>query len=476
MRDQIVVRSCLWAACWALLVSLALPGCASRREQLERVAKDWCETIRASQVIPVYPPTADLLPGDMFLVDRPVREQHTEWEEKGFLALPFELPRLAHTDRSDRYLARRWGMFHTDDAPEGAVRKAPPAAFPSYSFSVANGGSFDLALPVQGVPVGLSALATSNANGTISMKDVQTYALDQLELGRAVREYWNGASGEAKQRQDLLREFKRSVGYGPLYVRAVNRVYGVRTFNITISSASSRGASASAGAGSPASLAVDAARADPTTSAAEQLNETSRNLGTAADGSTNALTDDATLGVHTQFVAASARSVSLVDTFDEPIVVGYLALDFPVGNDGSLGLPVPTFDVLDRGVDPEVARRGASTRWQAELEDERALLEGRGLDPSVLARVYERAARTLGVRPRIAFENAMRAEPENPREAFLQAVRQLMERDAQAGTWETERVYREATRALRNAIVWTDLEPEGADDAPPATQSDGGEG
>ena len=60
-------------------------GCpATRQAQLEGVAKDWCATIRASQVIPVYPPTADLLPGDMFLVDRPVRDAFREgsghWE------------------------------------------------------------------------------------------------------------------------------------------------------------------------------------------------------------------------------------------------------------------------------------------------------------------------------------------------------------------------------------------------------------
>jgi len=57
--------------CSIYLALVCIPvSCASweRQHQLERVAKDWCLTIRASQVIPVYPLTEDLQPGDVFLV------------------------------------------------------------------------------------------------------------------------------------------------------------------------------------------------------------------------------------------------------------------------------------------------------------------------------------------------------------------------------------------------------------------------
>jgi len=42
-------------------------GCASSETQVQKAAKDWCMTIRGSQVIPVYPLTEDIQPGDIFL-------------------------------------------------------------------------------------------------------------------------------------------------------------------------------------------------------------------------------------------------------------------------------------------------------------------------------------------------------------------------------------------------------------------------
>lgn len=46
-------RPLLLLACLIFL----LPACASRDAQLHRVTNNWCETIRASQVVPIYPLT-----------------------------------------------------------------------------------------------------------------------------------------------------------------------------------------------------------------------------------------------------------------------------------------------------------------------------------------------------------------------------------------------------------------------------------
>lgn len=86
---------------WAMIVAFAAiaSGCAQdmKRESLEAVAKDWCMTIRASRVIPVYPLTEDLQPGDIFLVQLPVKRQHEIYEQKGFLPLDNHLHRLTFT-------------------------------------------------------------------------------------------------------------------------------------------------------------------------------------------------------------------------------------------------------------------------------------------------------------------------------------------------------------------------------------------
>ena len=71
------------------LAVLLVTGCnslpRSKDQELEQVAKDWSMTIRASQVIPVYPLTEDLQPGDVFLVQVPVEQQQQVYKEKGFL-------------------------------------------------------------------------------------------------------------------------------------------------------------------------------------------------------------------------------------------------------------------------------------------------------------------------------------------------------------------------------------------------------
>ena len=44
-------------------------------------------TIRGSQVIPVYPLTEDIQPGDVFLVQLPIDQQQKLYQQNGFLPL-----------------------------------------------------------------------------------------------------------------------------------------------------------------------------------------------------------------------------------------------------------------------------------------------------------------------------------------------------------------------------------------------------
>ena len=66
--------------------------------------------IRASQVIPVYPLTEDLQPGDVLLVRTPIEEQAKLYKKKGFLPLDQHLVRLytkgSTNDFYDFYNAR----------------------------------------------------------------------------------------------------------------------------------------------------------------------------------------------------------------------------------------------------------------------------------------------------------------------------------------------------------------------------------
>jgi len=77
-----------------LMGAVVLSSCASTSKDLSKVAKDWCLTIRASQVLPIYPLSEDIQPGDVFLVRTPGDEQHKEYEANGFFVLDKMLVRL----------------------------------------------------------------------------------------------------------------------------------------------------------------------------------------------------------------------------------------------------------------------------------------------------------------------------------------------------------------------------------------------
>src|SRR3954467_1997042 len=90
----------------ALLVFSA--GCDAlhkrdKKKQLSEVARDWCQTITASQVMPVYPLTEDLQPGDVFLVSMSVEEQRKRFDARGFLPLDHHLARLTPAGYADFY-------------------------------------------------------------------------------------------------------------------------------------------------------------------------------------------------------------------------------------------------------------------------------------------------------------------------------------------------------------------------------------
>jgi len=198
------------------MLVLALPllplGCTSleRRQNLERVAKDWCLTIRASQVIPVYPLTEDLQPGDVFLVQTPVEEQVEVYEEKGFLPLEQMLVRLQPEEYPDFYLHSH-GIGDKADTPHhwkfpAEAEKntdwpsAPWASFPTYGFSVSSGAGLKLAVPLDGIPVAMSLLGASSAHGSMAIKDAHTYGVDGYSIEMQVRRW-------ARTNRDYLQSF-----------------------------------------------------------------------------------------------------------------------------------------------------------------------------------------------------------------------------------------------------------------------------
>lgn len=270
-------------------LTIPLPGCASRQEQLHRVAKDWCETIRASQVVPIYPLTQDLQPGDVFLVQIPIDKQQTIYKEDGFLPLDNHLARLEPGGYSDFY---------------------------EYSFLDPN-------------------------NPRQLPKDWMTAN-------------WASAT------------------------RVAFPTYGFR------------------------------------------------------------------------FTAASARSVSMTETFDKPLVVGYLGFDVPIGVDGELGGPIPTFNIVSgQPISEPIKRVGAFTSAEASYKQhyETVLkLIARADQDSVFAR----AAELLGGTSESTYNDQV-GKGKNAWQAWSEVFNALLPRGLRSRS-ERERRYKEMSKALNESI------------------------
>jgi hypothetical protein len=344
----------------ALLLALALSASCSgirgwqqrqtqkqRETELADVAKGWCQTIRASQVIPVYPLTEDLQPGDVFLVSETMESQSEEYKRKGFLPLDYHLTRLQPKgyDAFYSHSILQGGAPSPVLVPGAWMRPngAPPAAnetwnmaaraaFPSYSFSVQSGGGFSLALPVQGVPVGLSLLGTQAASGTIAISDAKTLGVDMLSL-------WQELQTWAYDNRALLAPYASTPDRAG-YVRMVTRVYLTGGVAVSVSSGSSFGAGADAGVPRPIDLLEPREGGAAETSAQQYtdslrlLNESLAQTGGGPGGSL-------------RITAAGGNTVSLKETFDPPLVIGYLGFDCRILAGGALGNPVPTRIALE---------------------------------------------------------------------------------------------------------------------------------
>jgi hypothetical protein len=336
------------------MLAWACGGCASSETETQKAAKDWCMTIRGSQVIPVYPLTEDIQPGDIFLVQVPIDKQQELYELNGFLALDNHLDRMNPTGYDRFYDHSFFVKGETNELPRDWIRPtgpnqswqlAPHVAFPSYAFTVRNGAGMNLAVPVEGVPVGLSLMASDAASGTIEIKDSYTMGVDTISLYRQLEDW-------AKANTDFLGYFGPS-GKATNYLRVVTRIYATGKMSVSLMDASSRSGGLDVGVPKPVNLLSPALPTNTTnTSEATLQNYTNgwntlsqivQAAGAAKDAAGNILP-----GGSLRLTAASARSVSMDESFTPPIVFGYIGFDCVIATNGELGVPIPTYAVLGR--------------------------------------------------------------------------------------------------------------------------------
>ena len=343
------IKSFVFVAAY-LLGAFSLTSCASylARKNLENVAKGWCQTIRASQVIPVYPLTEDLVVGDVFLVRRPISDQEKDYNCKGFLPLDDALVRLKYSDFSNIYFNGYWtngfgvtphrAPYYTNtDLYTNILTDAPipRAAFPSYSFKAQSGFGLNLALPIEGIPVALSYLNSQQVDGSVTISDARTYAGDFGELFGLLKEWVDASANRGFLKETAAGAYPRTI-----FLRVVSRVYYVRAIDVALHRSGSQGGGAKAGVVNDVSLMSTNA------SIAQNYTNVLGLLSTMATSAANA----AQAGGAVKFVSASESTVGLSQSFDQLLAIGYLGFDVPVNTNGAIGTPIPTFQHLLRTI------------------------------------------------------------------------------------------------------------------------------
>jgi len=403
-----------------LAATLLIAGCATHdaRTHLESVAKDWCETIRASQVIPVYPLTQDVTVGDVFLVQTPIANQTKDYQKRGFLALDDFRVRLPYTNFHKVYFDGYWkDVFgntpHTmpeftnvvsgSNATTGSWTSvdAPRVAFPTYSFQAKSGFGLSAAFPIQGVPVALGFLRSDQVNGSVTITDARTFAGDQQELFSQLKDW-----ADNPKVKSMLSETVRNIAPTPLYLRVVSRIYAARAMDVSLQKSNSQGANARGGTSANLSMA--------TTNGT--VSENYSNLLNTLNSQNGALASATQAGGSVTFVSASDSSVGLSQSFDRLLVVGYLGFDVPVYRGGDLGAPIPTFQHLQGKLKEAPDSVGPLSSDQARFTANQMALESlAATDPGRALRLMRGIANTLGASEFAHVSTALGAKnPANP--------------------------------------------------------------
>jgi len=189
------------------------------------------------------------------------------------------------------------------------------AAFPSYSFSVQQGGGANISLPIEGIPVGLGLMGAKSASGHVTLADAHTYGVDELTLDSQVEDFVEKNRGRLL---DLVTS--QSQPNKPYYLQVISRVYVVQRVSVSMYNDSALSGTLSGG------IPKDVPIPDLQTSNAAANYS---NMVGAVNGVVSSLQTAVTAaggvapGGTLKFTAASSRSVSMEETFPRPLVIGY---------------------------------------------------------------------------------------------------------------------------------------------------------
>jgi hypothetical protein len=312
---------------------LLVSGCISSRERGDALAdtgKQYCQSIRALNIFPVYPLNADLQVGDVFLVDQPIENETKIWNEKGFLPLPALFDRL---DISNDTWKKHYVPATFANIPSAIPGQtpAPGASFPEISIDLGRSGGIGAGMPIQGVAVSAQALGTDRVHLALKIGDAFNCGLPEARLMQLVHD-WRERNVDRLRRLAPTPELDTDGANYHMhyrYLRVVSRVFYAK--KITAGLTTERKAAGGFGVGNPPELKVP-----PATQPAEGLAINLHKPSTAPiGGAKTGLPLD--VGATAQAELYRGTHVVINEEFETPRAVGLTAIDIPILYNGELG-------------------------------------------------------------------------------------------------------------------------------------------
>ena len=299
---------------WLAACALILAGCATAnrtaRDQSQMVAKNWFKVIRGAQVFPLNPLREDVKPGDIYIVNQTIETQSNALQKDGYLPLDHKIDTLT-------------------------VKATAPAmaAIPSFSFVVSRSAGLQANFPVEGIPVGLGLVKSSDVQVSMSIADVTVREVLTKDAYDALRT-WN----ENKAVRDYLK-LQARITRTPLFLRTITTVYYTRGVTASIKALDAGGANVAAGGG----IFEDASSIDLNRILPEAIKSDAaknRLVELAAELNKIKPLEVALPGGTATYMKSSDNTVSMNQTFTTPLAVGCVGFDAVIHKNGAIGPPM----------------------------------------------------------------------------------------------------------------------------------------
>jgi hypothetical protein len=356
-------------------------------------------TVRASQVMPIYPLEEDLRPGDVYLITNSIESEIESWNRRGFLPLVNRYARIPiDSSEYDMFFGNASGA-----TPPPSLNRHPMAAFPSYTFSVDRRGALGLAIPLSSVPVALSMSGARSATGSVVLSGATTLGLPDMVMDTYIQEWVKNH----KVKKALKN--KANATQNPLLLRVITRVFSISGATVSLAFEQAGGIGVQAGAPPPTPELLGTSQEDfdkrieqlnqeielqkslsestpveiPTDSSSEpnvnprlaaleaelaevqQLKSLSQIQALRRNVERGSMLDQfggfILPGGTGRITGRTAHGVSMTETFDKPLVVGYWATEYLIYKDGSIISLGGIKNLVDN---PDEYRRKVELTWK----------------------------------------------------------------------------------------------------------------